>query len=90
MKTGIELIAEERQEQLQKHGWSADHDSKYYNDELLDAAVQYIGGDIVDCWPDGWDKAWYKPSDKISNLKKAGALIAAALDLEQSRMNNRK
>ena len=39
MKTGVELIAEERQEQLGKHGKTADHDDQLYNGELTDAAV---------------------------------------------------
>lgn len=39
MKTGIELITEERQEQIKKHNWSADHDDKHTTGELADAAA---------------------------------------------------
>lgn len=39
MKTGIELITEERQEQIKKHNWSADHDDKHNTGELADAAA---------------------------------------------------
>ena len=34
MKTGIELIAEERQRQIEVEGWTADHD-KWHTDESL-------------------------------------------------------
>lgn len=33
---------------------------------------------IRDLWP--WGEEWWKPSDPIRNLEKAGALIAAELD----------
>ncbi len=35
MKTGIELIAEERQEQLTKHNRSVEYDVEHNNDEQL-------------------------------------------------------
>lgn len=38
-KTGIELIAKERQEQIEKHGWNAKHDDKHNTGELADAAA---------------------------------------------------
>lgn len=80
MQTGIVLIAEERKEQLTKHGWSIENDQQYINDELIDAAMQYIGGDLISCWPETWDKKWYKPGNRIDELKRAGALIAAEID----------
>jgi len=42
MKTGIELIAKERQEQIEKHGYDLAHDLNYKNDELIKAALAYI------------------------------------------------
>lgn len=41
MKTGIELIAEERQRQIDK-GYDANHDSKHNFEELANAAKTYI------------------------------------------------
>lgn len=41
MKTGIELIAEERQRQIEKEGWSAEHDDQHENEELAKAAACY-------------------------------------------------
>ena len=41
MKTGAELIAEERKRQIEKEGWTAEHDAKHVCSELTDAAVMY-------------------------------------------------
>jgi len=41
MKTGIELIAEERNRQILSKGWSPDHDKEHINGELVKAAVCY-------------------------------------------------
>ncbi|HEY1044974.1 MAG TPA: hypothetical protein VGF79_00950 [Bacteroidia bacterium] len=38
-KTGIELISDERREQLEKHGWTLEHDSEHTNGELKLAAL---------------------------------------------------
>lgn len=45
-KTGIELISEERQRQIEKEGWSPEHDDQHSAGELLQAAVAY-----ADCDP---------------------------------------
>lgn len=45
-KTGVELIAEERQEQLNKHGRTIESDvSININGQLMDAVKQLIRGD---------------------------------------------
>jgi len=76
MKTGIELIAEERQRQIEVEGWTKDHDIEHKTFELSAAAACYISKNI---------SKWWKPSnDPIKNLMKAGALIAAEID----RLNN--
>jgi hypothetical protein len=40
----------------------------------------YSGGNVIppEAWP--WESAWWKPADRIRNLAKAGALIAAEID----------
>lgn len=96
MKTGIELIAEERQRQIEKEGWTAEHDKQHDDEELVDAAVCYLlqspdmqinvqtESVIVEAkkaiWP--WSIKWWKPSpqNRIKELVKAGALIAAQID----------
>lgn len=89
MKTGIELIAEERQRQIEVEGYTAEHDMKHSSDDFAGAATAYAyppawtypGADIrAEEWP--FDEESYKPSpdNRERELIKAGALIAAAID----------
>lgn len=97
MKTGIELIAEERQRQVEVEGWTAKHDKdENWNGQMARAAasyalgsktvaisLEYIGNSINvrhRIWP--WLDYWWKPSpdNRIRELQKAGALIAAEID----------
>lgn len=96
MKNGIELIAEERQRQVEKEGWTPEHDDQHENGEMALAACCYAHPAPEFCergffhpksefkipqwWP--WDEMWWKPTpdDKIRQLTKAGALIAAEID----------
>ncbi len=41
MKTGIELIAQERQRQVSEEGWTAEHDDGHTDQELARAASCY-------------------------------------------------
>ncbi len=50
--TGAELIAAERQRQIEAEGWDAQHDAEHDDWELLAAAVIYA----VDCFPD--ERSW--------------------------------
>jgi hypothetical protein len=87
-KTGIELIAEERREQIEKHGISIKHDRVYNKEyQLTDAATSLINETgprgMEFAKPKGWDKdVWNKMSRKPyrERLIIAGALIAAELD----------
>lgn len=90
MKKGIELIAAERQRQVEKEGWTPEHDAEHTWGELAIAAACYAlhhtDGKVnnphttnLNGWP--WADMWWKPSeDKIKNLVRAGALIAAEID----------
>lgn len=89
MKTGLELIAEERQRQITAEGYTAAHDDEHVCGELIDAGLSHIHGAINYghpamqrpplAWP--WDKNQWKPNtDRIRNLVKAGALLAAEID----------
>lgn len=104
MKTGAELIADERKRQIEVEGWSAEHDAQYNNYELINAALCYCQPESTRTydrlwkglespddstippvfWP--WAKEWWKPSpdDRIRELTKAGALIAAEIDRLQT------
>lgn len=90
MKSGIERIAEERKRQIESEGWSKNHDSMYKNNEIVKAAVCYAlpkserAPFLIRFWP--WNNLWWKPTpkDRIRELEKAGALIAAEIDRIQN------
>ncbi len=88
MKTGLELITEERVKQISKYGYTGYHDTYYKDKELLRAALAYlneaINSDGEKDWP--FDKQYWKSEDYVSNLKKVGAFVAAELDRLQ--LNN--
>lgn len=95
MKTGIELIAEERREQIEKHGFDLDKDAEdYSNYELYNAALYALTLER-DKYPETWEFWWHdkmmakqeRMSEEefwIERLKIAGALIAAEIDRIQS------
>lgn len=94
-KTGIELIAEERQRQINVEGWTPEHDPLHDNGQLSAAAASYALAPFMKfsirnghqapakpLWPNNWEVKWWKPTpnDRIRELQKAGALIAAEID----------
>ena len=100
MKTGTELIAIERQEQIEKHGYNSD--LGYVNNELLQATVGLLGlpklssgstirMDLIAMTPPtNWDKHIWKNMCSKSykdRLVIAGALIAAEIDRLQEEDN---
>lgn len=84
--TGIDLIRAERERQVSVEGWTAEHDDEHYGGDLAHAAAHYALTPshryLVDWpWPEppkGHD-AFYGP-ERIRDLVKAGALIAAEID----------
>ena len=73
--TGIERIAQERQRQIEKEGWSAQHDDKHDIGELATVAICYIEqaqyrGHCVwqdrlpGEWPLTWHHKWWKPEPR--------------------------
>lgn len=91
-KTSIQLIEEERLRQIEAEGHTPQNDAMYNTVErLAGAAASYAMGTQVlvptpsgvayYAWPDGWR---WNPQNPIRNLVKAGALIAAALDLARA------
>lgn len=81
MKKGVELIADERQEQIEKHGWDSNHDAQHNRGELTSVACG-LAYNVPHMIPDDWqpfkDKMLSK--DYKQRLIIAGALIAAELD----------
>jgi len=88
-KTGIELIAKERREQIEKHGFTAEHDKQNSKGEMIDAALFLLSGE-EDYFPATWDERWmykFKAAIKQQSFKSfivAGALIAAEIDRLQA------
>ena len=83
---GVSLIAAERQRQGAAEGYTTTHDDQHNQGELAEAAASYAltgstginrQGLASDLWPwlDG-----FKPGDRLRDLVKAGALIAAEID----------
>lgn len=99
--TGVQLIAEERNRQITEEKFSESFDLKYTDDELAEAAACYALPDrsrsyalmrpslrtMPHLWP--WHIDWWKPSpeDRVRELAKAGALIAAEIDRIQNQNN---
>lgn len=88
----IELIKEERKRQIEVLKWDYANDSLYSNNELAVAGATYAllpnmnekmlkENNVPILWP--WGDEYFKPTkdDRIRELVKAGALIAAQIDL---------
>lgn len=88
--TGIELIAAERTRQVEAEGWTPEHDAAHGHGVLAAAArcyatpegmgLRYRPDRVPLDWP--WDARFWKPTpdDRVRELVKAGALIAAEID----------
>lgn len=90
--SGIERIKAERQRQIDVEGWTEDHDDEHNDGALAMAAAAYCAAEYVRVleykrsliltilWP--WKDEDWKPSpdDRVKELVKAGALIAAEID----------
>ena len=94
MKTGLDFVAEARQNQLNK-GYTPENDKGYVNNELTKLAVSYlrtpffnpliqIGKQVPMDFP--FKKEFWKPTpeDRIKELAKAGATICAEIDRLQA------
>jgi hypothetical protein len=90
---GVRLISKERQRHKEVEGWDDENDDKYVNGELADAAICYLVDPQhrdTEPFPWPWDESWWKPSeDRIRELEKAGALIAAEIDRLQRQKNKK-
>jgi hypothetical protein len=85
--TGIELIAAERKRQIAEEGFAAEHDDQGSKGEFVKAAICYLypGDENITKWKRifwPWDDKWWKPTpgNRIRDLEKAGALVAAEID----------
>jgi len=92
-QTGAELIFAERMRQIKEEGWTEEHDDRHQDAELAWAACYYAMPcpkafrDVIvpplAMFPDNWDESYAKRRgyyDRVRDLVKAGALIAAEID----------
>lgn len=95
-RKSICLISEERQRQVEEEGYTEDHDASHGDRSLVRAASCYALGTrtfertfgnednrvtlYFDMWP--WNNESWKPTpdDRVKELVKSGALIAAEID----------
>jgi hypothetical protein len=82
--TAIDDIAAERRRQIEKEGWTPEHDDAHDNDQMAQAAAAYALATFAPweakrrIWP--WDLKWWKPRGHRENLVRAGALIVAEIE----------
>jgi len=95
LPTGVELIAAERQRQMEVEGWTPEHDDVHDRGELAIAAACYavegtdanvthpdVDEEGDDYWPWGAQYDKRRKHDNLRRLIIAGALIAAEIDRE--------
>ena len=91
MKTGVQLIEQERNEQVAKHGWTRQHDiDQHPAGELVIQAAglcllhthYHVATPDLDLF--GLCKKFERGGERIHELKVAGALIAAEIDRLQA------
>ena len=87
---GAWLIVAERLRQIKEEGWTLEHDDELTTGELAIAAACYALAEDARArddsparlirWP--WAPEWWQPApdDRVRELEKAGALIAAEID----------
>jgi hypothetical protein len=84
--TGIERIAAERKRQIEEEGFTAEHEDQWQMGELIKAAIWHLyPGEKKNKLQQifrHWAAKGLKPSpdNRIRDLEKAGALIAAEID----------
>jgi len=94
---GSELIELERERQIHTEGYWPEHDDLHTDYSIVQAAICYatpterrkMVGPIPFLWP--WENRFWKPTpnDRVRELVKAGALIAAEIDRLQ-RLENKE
>lgn len=88
---GAQDVLAERRRQIEKEGWSAEHDAAHPVGDFERAAATYAlytygvpatakveGLEARYLWP--WDWKWFKPKDRRRDLVRAAALLIAAID----------
>ena len=92
-RTGQQLIAAERQRQIDSEGWTANHDDQHGQETLELAALCYRDAEnqevaVPSQWP--WSPEWWKPKSRQRNLERAGALYQAAAEVAERAQDYKK
>ena len=84
---GVERIAAERKRQIEIECYDPEHDNQHDDESLALAACYYAlpkfyHNNLINLWPNSWDICYANKGnkDRIRDLEKAGALIAAEID----------
>ena len=96
MKIGVQLITEEREKQISKHGFTAEHHANhpewYDKGQLIEAANTLSMKEIKSCLiPLNWDQDWFTNLCKRPYQERliiAAALIASEWDRLEYLQNN--
>lgn len=78
----IQLISEERQSQIDKHGFTIEQDLRYTNNELVKAALFCIDPKLFE-WPRTWDTMFGKNiagKPELERIIYAASFLAARAD----------
>lgn len=85
----VDVIAERRR-QVEKEGWTPEHDDQHCDGSLREAAAVYAfyaghpnrgsARGLWSMWPRKWSAGWYKPTSTRRDLVKAAALLLAELE----------
>jgi hypothetical protein len=90
-KAAQDVLAE-RQRQIDKEGWTPEHDDQHGDHSMSVAAACYtlcglpgLSVGTVTVFPDlwrwtGWSEQWWKPKDRRNNLIRAAALLLAEIE----------
>ncbi len=86
---GYDVIVAERGRQIEREGWTPEHDDRHGVGQMYQAAMCYLRASGPEAkpsnlWP--WEHKWWKPKDRLRNLVRAGALLMA----ERDRYNRKK
>jgi hypothetical protein len=84
-KAAADVLAE-RQRQIEREGYTTEHDDEHTADDLADAGAAYAlvahfartGIPAADVWP--WEPQSFKPRDQRQNYVRAAALLQAAVE----------
>lgn len=88
MTKAAEDVLAERRRQIEREGWTPEHDDEHVSGEMALAASCYAVVGLTDAsptevpawWPRQWDSSWWRPRDNRRNLVRAAALLLAEIE----------